>query len=373
MLEDLEGLPLIDNHCHAFVPSGPLDLVGLAEVVALASSGRDFASTAADVRRHNEYTIFYRWLLRELAAFLGCEPESVLAARNRASADYGAYTHRLFRDAGLETILVDTGYPQPPVDIASFRRMVGCRAEAIFRLEPMMDELLRRKLPWQEFLRAYEEAIAAAVEREMHVALKSIIAYRTGLDVRPAKEGEARRAFEKMDNLKPLRDFLLCRALEMSIELKVPMQLHTGFGDLDIAFNARNPALLFDLLKVEPYRRAIVVFIHCYPFVDDAAYMAAILPGVYFDLSLTFPYTHQLAAHWLSRALTVAPASKLLYGSDGFALPEIHWLAAKLFRRALREVLEGLVSEGFLREKEAWEFARLLAAENARRIYRIGG
>ncbi len=376
MLEELKAIKLIDDHCHAFTDSGPLDAGGLAEMLALASSGMEFAATAAGVRRHNENTVFYRWVLRELAGFLGCDPEptTVMAARNEEARDYAAYTRRLLENIGLEAILVDTGYPQPPVDMNVFRSWVPCRVESIFRLEALIKGLLASDLPWNGFRRAYEEAIAAAVKKEEHVALKSIIAYRTGLEVQPSTEAEARRAYESRRrqaevDLKPLRDYLLCRALSLSIELGVPLQLHTGFGDLDIAFNKRQPALLFDLLEEDRFRAAKIILLHCYPFVDDAAYMTAILPNVYCDLSLTLPYTHSQAAYWLARALTVAPASKILYGSDGFNLPETHWLAARLARRALSQVLEEMINGGYLGRGDALSMAHMILAGNARQVY----
>lgn len=368
MLE-LEDIKLIDDHCHAFADPGPLSAGSLAECVALAASGLDFADTAAGVRRHNEHTVFYRWLIRELASFLGCqpEPEEVVAARNEQ--DFSTHVRRLFEDAGLEAVLIDTGYPQPPPDPDAFQALMPCRVERIFRIETTIKSLLAQDLTWAEFKGTYEGALEAAVAEQGYVALKSIIAYRTGLDVHPTDETEGRRAFETKTDLKPLRDYLLCRALTMSIELGVPFQLHTGFGDLDIVFDQRNPALLFDLLKDQRFRPATVVLIHCYPFLDDAAYMTAILPNVYCDLSLTLPFTHSQAAHWLARALTVAPASKVLYGSDGFGLPEIHWLAARLARRALTQVLEEMMDGGFIGREEALSMARMILADNAREVY----
>ncbi len=368
----LEDIRLIDDHCHAFTDPGPLSAGSLAECVALASSSLDFASTAAGVRSHNEHTVFYRWLIRELASFLGCppEPDAVVAARNEQ--DFSAHVRRLFEDAGLEALLIDTGYPQPPPDMDAFQAMVPCRVERIFRIETAIKSLLAQNLTWAEFQAAYGEALEAAVVGQGCVALKSIIAYRTGLEVRPTDETEGRRAFEAKTDLKPLRDYLLCLALTMSVELGVPFQLHTGFGDLDIVFDKRNPALLFDLLKDERFRPAKVVLIHCYPFIDDAASMTAILPNVYCDLSLTLPFTHSQAGHWLARALAVAPASKVLYGSDGFGLPETHWLAARLARRALAQVLEEMVEGGFLGRGDALNVARMILADNAREVYNLG-
>src|SRR5205807_1724727 len=82
---------------------------------------------------------------------------------------------------------------------------------------------------------------------------------------------------------------------------------------------------------------------------------------VWFDLSLTIPHVSQ-PAQALRDALELAPVSKLLYASDAARTPELYWLAARWWRRALAEVLPEL-----LPEREAEEAARLILRENARR------
>ena len=52
--------------------------------------------------------------------------------------------------------------------------------------------------------------------------------------------------------------------------------------------------------------------------------------------------------------------------SDAARTPELYWLAARWWRRALAEVLPELLPEG-----EAEEAARLILRENARRLYRL--
>jgi predicted TIM-barrel fold metal-dependent hydrolase len=67
----------------------------------------------------------------------------------------------------------------------------------------------------------------------------------------------------------------------------------------------------------------------------------------------------------------MAPLSKVVYGSDGYALPEIAYTSAKLGKRALGQVLDGLVADGFLDGVEARDAARLILADNARELYRL--
>ena len=107
------------------------------------------------------------------------------------------------------------------------------------------------------------------------------------------------------------------------------------------------------------------MLLHCYPYVREAGWLAHVYGNVWFDLSLTIPHV-SYPAQALRDALELAPVSKLLYASDAARTPELYWLAARWWRRALAEVLPEL-----LPEQEAEEAARLILRENARRLYRL--
>jgi hypothetical protein len=64
--------------------------------------------------------------------------------------------------------------------------------------------------------------------------------------------------------------------------------------------------------------------------------------------------------------------SKFLYSSDAFGLSELYYLGALLFRRGLHKALDRWLEEDFCSLKDAEELIRLVAYENARRIYPLG-
>jgi hypothetical protein len=68
----------------------------------------------------------------------------------------------------------------------------------------------------------------------------------------------------------------------------------------------------------------------------------------------------------------MAPVSKVLYGSDGFTVPEIAFTSALVGKQALGQVLNGLVADGFMGEDDAQRAARLILAENSRQLYGLG-
>jgi uncharacterized protein len=115
-----------------------------------------------------------------------------------------------------------------------------------------------------------------------------------------------------------------------------------------------------------------VVFLHCYPYHREAGYLAAVFPHVYFDVGQALNYTGPGARQVLSEAMELAPFTKQLYSSDAFALAELHYLGALLFRRSLAVILEDWVRRDECSAAEADRIGELLGRANARRIYPLG-
>ncbi|BCL84163.1 hypothetical protein ccbrp13_66280 [Ktedonobacteria bacterium brp13] len=74
----------------------------------------------------------------------------------------------------------------------------------------------------------------------------------------------------------------------------------------------------------------IVLLHESYPYTRQGAYLAALYPQVYFDLSymISFVDRNEMLA-FTRQALSVAPASKLMYSSDGIHVPEMYWVSAR--------------------------------------------
>ncbi len=147
--------------------------------------------------------------------------------------------------------------------------------------------------------------------------------------------------------------------------------MHTGYGDPDLTLHRADPSLLTPLLRALPDGAGPVVLLHCYPFHRQAAYLAQVFPGVLLDVSLAVNHVGPRAAAVLAETLELTPFGKLLYASDGFALPELHHLGAVLFRRGLATVLEGWLADDAVSTDDALRVARMVTAGNARRVYRI--
>ncbi|MEX1157843.1 MAG: hypothetical protein WEC79_02800, partial [Thermomicrobiales bacterium] len=239
---DLSGLPVVDVHCHPFLNRGPLtaeEFTNLASFgggsVAYMEQGGIPVDDAlrAELQRVKRDTVYFRRLVRDLAAFFGTEPDldAVLAARNDAvSAGYSAYVQRLYADANLETLIFDFGYPVPNLALDAVREELPVEVVPVLRIEPLIAGLLATDIGWTEFRARFDGTISEALTNGGYRGLKSIIAYRTGLEVSPVSRSpdQGMQALDAIrrglggGSMKMLRDLLLCRAMELAMEHAVP-------------------------------------------------------------------------------------------------------------------------------------------------------
>jgi len=375
---DLQHVPVVDNHCHGILRSQSFD--------TLLSWRRNFTESADPgmPRDHVASTAFYLRLIRALAGFLDCEPdeETVLAAR--AEKDARELVGALLSAANIETLLLDTGYPPPEKVLpgAELARLGDCRVEPMLRLETLMERLIAE----HDSLEEAKEALVCAlddVRGQGYAALKSIAAYRTGLNIRGWSREEAEASFDEFQeavregsarlNHKPLLDTLLHAALAEAARQEVPVQFHVGYGDTDTNLLLGDPLHLRAVLEKPEYRGMPVVLLHgCYPYTRKGGYLAAVYENVYLDLSYGIPllgFAEMLS--FTREALGVAPISKLLYSSDGIGMPELHWMGATDGRRVLSQALEELVAHGELSISEAEAAGEEVLRRNAIRLYRL--
>jgi predicted TIM-barrel fold metal-dependent hydrolase len=331
---------------------------------------------------HIPHTGYFQRALDELARRLGTTPTPDAVLARRLALGPGWASEAMARSR-LAALLVDTGYPPRAMSVDEMRRLAPCAIHEVVRVETCAERLLGSARSWRDFHEAFRAELRQAASRS--VAFKSIIAYRSGLAVRRWSDGEAGEAFEHARARvqrggparltdKPLLDTLFETTLDVCLETGRPLQVHAGFGDPDIDLVLANPLLLRPILE-DPRRAGLeLVVLHmAYPYVREAAFMTAVWPQVYLDLSLALPFLGPAAAPPLVEVLGLAPLTKLLYGSDVGALPDLFVLSADWGRAALAEALEWLVSRRALSPARADEAARLILSGNAERLYRLRG
>jgi hypothetical protein len=344
-----DDIPLVDNHAHPW----------------LRVADEPFSRYFGEGPDPRPDTLFYRHALREMAAFLGCAPDeaSVLAAR----AEQGFERH-LAQDARLHTLLVDDGYPREGgVSASEMGEILGVQTRRVLRLERLAEDLLPAHADLASFTTGLLDALEAA--RPGLVAVKSVIAYRSGLAIEPVEADQAARALARVTpgrlTSKPLLDYLFRVAAGWVAQHDLPLHLHTGFGDRDLDLRLANPLHLRPLLEAG-FDGPLVLLHTSYPYTREAAYLANVYPNVYVDLSLASPLLAGPAlTHVLQDLLGLAPVTRLLYGSDAWGIPDWLWLAARATRRALSDALSWLPPA-----EAEWAAHRILHA-NAAELYRL--
>lgn len=370
---DLAELAVVDGHAHPLLPD--ISTVSAEPFVDLFTEGRP-----GSMAGHVEHTRFLQRTLRDLGRRLGCDPTvaAVLARRRTLGADAAV---AMMTGSRVAALLVDTGYPPDAMSVREMRALLPCAVHEVFRIETSAQRLLTHGLPLEDFLTAFDRELRAAAERS--VAFKSIIAYRSGLAIQEWRNDDVAAAYRRAtDRLrregsarlvdKPLLDALFARTLEAARETGRPLQIHAGFGDPDIDLLQANPLLLRPLLENQRWAGIRIVLLHmAYPYFREAAFMSAVWPQVWLDLSLALPFLGTGAVGPLIEILALAPASKLMYGSDVRGLPELFALAASWGREALGEALDWLGRREGLGEDETRAIARRILSENAEALYRL--
>lgn len=376
---DLAALPAVDAHCHPFPASSRVTTAALLRD-SISVSLRGTSSPL------NETMALSRIAIAELAALLGCERsyEGVVEARNAAAADFGAYVVRLWAAQGIGGLLIDPGFPlEPAIDAREFAARVPVPVWEGYRIErffPAFGSFHGRagSAPERRFgdvLDAFRAELDAQAGRPGFAFFKSIIAYRTGLAIRPVGEAEAAAAWDEHRAYgdpaeKTIRDFLFRVTCAKCREHGAPFQVHTGHTSHVNAWPNVNPILMAPVLGEAEVEATTIVLVHGgYPYCTEAGYLTSVFPNLALDLSLMIPWASVGIARRIEQTLEAAPTAKVMYGSDAIQLPEMNWLGALVGRRGLAKALRSLVADGALAAPEAEEVGADVLARNAERIY----
>jgi hypothetical protein len=377
---DLALVPVLDNHCHPFASQFEeltLERLGcLLHSSPHAGHGKSEAFSATTAR-----------ILGFMAEFLGCPSDAatILRTRNERATAYRTYIRDLFSDAGIESLLIDSGYPRNGgPDYSALEETSPVPLGRVFRVESLFagyqegrDTLLFAQDPPQafsSFLERYVHKLTQALDHNV-VAIKTILAYTTGLAVEDVSYKEAKEAFQAYlagdaHQEKPIRDFLFIVAAEFAARQGIPLQVHTGHTGAKRPWHQANPILLQGALGDSRCRKTTFVLLHGgYPFTSEAGYLASAFPNVHVDISLIMPFASLEADRRLAEILEFAPFDKILYGSDGFGEPELAWFGAKMAKRALSVTLGHLLESQDLAAAAAYRAAELVLSRNAQRVY----
>ncbi len=368
-------LALIDHHVHG-VLAGDLDFGTVESLLTEGSSAPPPGTSGFDSQLGFAVR---RWC----APLLDLEPSAPARDYVRRRQDLGAaeVNRRLLTAAQVETWLVDTGYQsglvQTPAELAAAS---GTPARAVARLESIAEQVARAG----GSAAAFADDVGLAVQQAAGdaVGFKSIAAYRCGLDFGPERPSvtEVQAAADRLlraiaaDPAARLGDPVLIRhTIWAALGTGLPVQFHTGYGDTDSRLHRADPALLQDFLAASQSSASAIMLLHCYPYHRQAGALANLFPHVYMDVGEALNHVGARSAAVLAEALELTPFHKMLYSSDAFGLPELHYLGAAGFRRDMAKVTGDFVADGAWSAADADRVAGLIGSGNARRVYRLDG
>ncbi|WP_253208716.1 amidohydrolase family protein [Streptomyces niphimycinicus] len=372
LADELAQMRLVDHHVHSTLAATP-DRATFELLITEADRPGPAGTTQFDsqlgfaIRAH-------------------CAPLLGLDAHAPADDYWAARTARpeeevadaFLRAAGVDHWLVDTGFKGDlllPLD-----RLSGGRDEQvseILRLESLLESVAAGATA-QTLMTDFRQALTDAVP---HIrGLKSIVAYRYGFDIGPDRpsprevQEAAARWLAELETGAPARvsdPVLLRMLLWEGADTGLPLQLHTGYGDADLELHRCDPLLLAPWIKAVEPTGAAVMLLHCYPFHRNAGFLAQVFPHVYLDVGLAVNHTGAASPGVVAESLELAPFTKILYSSDAWGPPELHYLGALLWRKGMAAALSRWVHAGEWSTADAVRVATLIGRSNAERVYRL--
>jgi len=388
--------PAIDNHCHPLLKESHRDAVhfdGVLSEAQGAALAEDGVHTLAGYRATKQLSRLYggtsdRYTWEEIK-------------EHRTGRGYEELCKQNFEPANIQCLLIDDGLggvEEMGERYTGHDRFTSSPSKRIVRVEVIAERVLLESLlslkesaqgPFSDwgivqphFQGQFEDLLELCGRDPDVVGFKSIVCYRTGLDVSLGsphtehwKEFAERWIGQSVSNLrleqKEFNDWIVCLTMKIAAKYQKPVQFHTGVGDNDLLLSKSSPALLQPLIRAFP--DTPVVLLHAsYPFTREAGYLAAVYKNVYLDFGEVFPWVSRVGQKRIvEQILELCPATKALWSTDGHWWPESFYLASLQSREALYEVLKECVDREELTNDEAITIIKRLLFDNANKLYKL--
>jgi hypothetical protein len=208
------------------------------------------------------------------------------------------------------------------------------------------------------------------------VCLKNSMAYGRTLyyeevPFEKAKELYARESSSlSQEEKKALEDFMFHWICKKSIELDLPIQIHTGYlaGNGNNLENGRPVKLNNLFLKDKKARFSL--FHGGYPWVGEFAALGKMFPNVFLDLVWLPQISREAAVRGLDEMLDCMPYNKFFWGGDCHFIEESTG-SLEFGKDVVAEVLACRVERGLLTEEVAKDIALKIFRENAIQFFKL--
>lgn len=361
LIRAIRTTPIIDNHAHPLLIPAAQAKYPLIQITSSANG--DALNAAGSSLPHIR-------AVNQLSNILGCPAtwhDVVAAIEIERQKPDEAWMRRCLE--GIDTILIDDGLDgkDEVYDYAWHSRLTKEKCRRIVRIEKVAEEIINRSLMqdgvspndmFMDFIRQFDKAIERAILDPEVVGFKSVICYRTGLEIQssqPSRDqvkpsflkvladhrAQGSSEFKRLDGTL-LNAFIVHRtasAIQSSAAThKKPFQFHTGLGDNDITVTRSSPSHL--QIFIRSYPQVPIVLLHAgYPWTKEAGYLATVYHNVYADIGEIFPFLNREGQETaLCEILQICPSEKIIWSTDGHRFPERYLLAVVQVREALEAV-----------------------------------
>ena len=376
---DFSDTPFFDNHTHRIDVSNraiePIDLGsafvhGRSPIRPLDEAGR----------REREYNIMnmgvVKTLVNLMAENFGCEatPEAVTAARNeRTLKDGYGYAKELYAQAGVIGEVVDDGAPFGDPELNCFPTKIY----RLFQMDPCVRSLIAECGSFAETRAAFDRILRERL-KEGFIGVKSHMFELRAQPIHVIDDADAEKVFAaaKAGDRNAFEDVYLAifqDVLILTQELDFSLHIHTGCtGNPNDLQTCTDPYAIAPLMRDERFADAHIVFLHGNPpDFGHAAWLTHSYPNVWVDIGWSLPWLSLNFEQILEEVISVAPHSKIMLGSGQHHHAEVVWMASKVAKKSLANVLERKVNAGLLSREQAVETAEQILYKNAARLYKL--
>jgi hypothetical protein len=360
LVDAINNTPIIDNHAHPLLTAHGEHTRPILSITTEAGGEalKDAPSTIAHIRA-----------VKQLSKLLECTEDwdeilhAIKIEKNKSDLEWHK---KCFH--GIETALLDDGLDSASIShpVHWHDKLTISKCFRIVRIEPIAEGILTTMLSDPEtytadvffdtFIETFETEISKCLDDEKVVGFKSVICYRTGLDV-PTRLSDDEfeplfmnyiktfkdagiKTCKRLDHL-PMNSWVLYYAADLIVAhegLKKPLQFHCGLGDNDITLTRSSASHLQGFIR--QYPTLPIVLLHAnYPWTKEAGYLASVYENVYADIGEVFPMVSRHGQETvIKEILELCPTTKMLWSTDGHWYPETYLLATMQVREALEVV-----------------------------------
>ena len=376
MVLDIARFIVIDNHAHSLLRGHMnLDEIGFRRCFTESRS-------LSIMEEHMPHSSHYMELLDHLERIFNTRTEQDFL-NFRTKQQPTEFVRMLWDDVSIGACIIDDGYSVN--DNLTINELADISARPIYlcrRIETVIEECLCGDWSFDELCEQFSKRLLQPSAQKL-VALKTICGYRGGLSITNPTSSEAATDYNRHKKehaqsrvrieRSPLYHYLLRRAFEIAGQNELPVQVHCGLGDDDADLLQCNPALMQNIFRAKEFARTKFVMLHCFPFVREAAIMSALYPNVFMDLSLAVSLASPASGTIIAEALAIAPATKLLAGSDGHSCAEAHWYGMLCWKKGLTRALFDMINHASITPREAEQIAGFILHDNAIKLYQLDG